>query len=189
MHSSPDDRYLLFTLSDGYTYSEPCTGEDYVRRPFTRIGFDEQVLTFDISSFAFEKTDEDFYKGNYQMMNVRQIDTIVRNLKNIYFNRRDEFVVSLLYRTPCYRSYLQSAETLPDSIKALDIIDYLATSDSIHKKEICSVARNTIQATGNDIKMYSDLLYNDREFINRHYVEWQRKFTLSFACLLFGSRR
>ena len=60
MQSSPDDRYLLFTLSDGYTYSEPCTGEDYVNRPFTRIGFDEQVLTFDISSFAFEKTDEEF---------------------------------------------------------------------------------------------------------------------------------
>lgn len=184
MQSSPDDRYLLFTLSDGYTYSEPCTGEDYVNRPFTRIGFDEQVLTFDISSFAFEKTDEEFYKGNYQMMNVRQIDTIVRNLKNIYHNRCDEFVISLLYRTPCYRTYLQSQNPFFDSVKALDIMEFLTTADSSRREEISSVARNTIQATANDIKMYSDLLYNDREFINRHYVEWQRKYTLSFACLL-----
>ena len=32
--------------------------------------------------------------------------------------------------------------------------------------------------------MFEDLLESDREYINRHYIEWHRKFTLSIACLL-----
>lgn len=184
MHASPDDRYLLFSLYDGYTYSEPSMGEDYVKRPFTRIGFSEQVLTFDISSFAFEKTDEEFYKGNYQMMNVRQIDTTVRHLKGLYDTRSNEFVQSLLYRTPCYRTYFNYQEVIPDTVQMVDVTEYLDTVQPDQREAILTFARNSIQATANDAHMFSDLLYNDREFINRHYVEWQRKFTLSIACLL-----
>ena len=55
MQSTPDDHYLLFTLYDGYNYSEPTDGENELSRPLTSIGFTEQTLTFDISSFAFCK--------------------------------------------------------------------------------------------------------------------------------------
>ena len=35
-----------------------------------------------------------------------------------------------------------------------------------------------------DARMYREVIDSDREYINRHYIEWMRKFTLSFACLL-----
>ena len=32
--------------------------------------------------------------------------------------------------------------------------------------------------------MYNSFIKSDKEYINRHYIEWMRKFTLSVACLL-----
>jgi len=45
-------------------------------------------------------------------------------------------------------------------------------------------ARNIVVSAQQDAKMYGDMITDDHEYINRHYIEWHRKFTLSIACLL-----
>ena len=35
-----------------------------------------------------------------------------------------------------------------------------------------------------DVQMYRQIVSSDKEYINRHYIELMRKFTLSVACLL-----
>jgi lipopolysaccharide export system permease protein len=43
-----------------------------------------------------------------------------------------------------------------------------------------AVARNA----ESDVGMYEQIIRSDSEYINRHYIEWMRKFSLSVACLL-----
>jgi hypothetical protein len=74
MQTSADERYMIFTLYDGCYYSEAMEGNSYLSRPLTRVNFAEEVLTFDISSFAFNKSDDESFQGTYQMMNVSQLD-------------------------------------------------------------------------------------------------------------------
>lgn len=45
-------------------------------------------------------------------------------------------------------------------------------------------AVNTARSASMDAKMQYDLQQSDQEYINRHLIEWQRKYTLSVACLL-----
>ena len=87
MQTTPDDKYLVFTLYDGYSYSEPTEGEDAAKRPLTSIGFDKQILTFDISDFAFKKSDENFFSGHYQMLNVAQLDSSINSLEGRMVHR------------------------------------------------------------------------------------------------------
>ena len=181
MQSTPDDRYLLFTLYDGYTYSEPMDGENDQTRPLTSIGFKEQVMTFDISSFAFDKSDRERFRGDYKMMNVHQLDTSVHMLEKNIGSRYAEFNTTLLGKLRAYRA------TLPDSAGAFVYRDAMRvtadTSAEVRRKiytQAVSVARNA----KSDAEMYDQIISSDKEYINRHYIEWMRKYTLSFACLL-----
>lgn len=181
MQTTPDDRYLVFTLYDGYTYNEPSDGENYATRPLTRIQFDEQILTFDISSFAFNKSDDDFFSGNYQMMNVRQLDTAVRKLTQAMEGRYDEFQMVMLDKM---RAYRQSGTAPAAKGPYLDVAKRIADTASDARMRILQQARTAAENASNDVRMYKSILSNDNEFINRHYIEWMRKYTLSFACLL-----
>lgn len=181
MQTTPDDRYLLFTLYDGYTYSEPMDGENFRTRPLTSIGFKEQVLTFDISSFAFNKSEDERFYGDYKMMNVHQLDTSVTQLEAGLEDRYKEFRTTLVNKMHLYRA------TAPDSVGGGAYKDALRiTNDTfqvVRKKiliQSLAVARNA----ESDVGMYEMIISSDQEYINRHYIEWMRKFTLSVACLL-----
>ena len=90
MQTTLDNRYLLFTLTDGYSYTEPTTGKYRNRRPLTSLRFDRQTIAFDISSFAYNRSGEDLFKGSYQMMNIKQLDAAVLRLDSNLNNRYDE---------------------------------------------------------------------------------------------------
>ena len=181
MQSTPDDRYLLFTLYDGYTYSEPMDGENDQTRPLTSIGFKEQVMTFDISSFAFDKSDEERFRGDYKMMNVHQLDTSVHMLEKNIGSRYAEFNTTLLGKLRAYRA------TPPDSVGAFvyrDAMRITADTTAEVRRKIYTQAISVARNAKSDAEMYDQIISSDREYINRHYIEWMRKYTLSFACLL-----
>lgn len=181
MQTTPDDRYLLFTLYDGYTYSEPMDGENFRTRPLTSIGFKEQVLTFDISSFAFNKTDDDRFRGDYKMMNVSQLDTSVRQLEASREDRYKEFNLVMMNKLRAYRA------TAPDTAKDFvykDVFRITADTAQVVRKKILIQALAVARNAESDVGMYEQIIRSDSEYINRHYIEWMRKFTLSVACLL-----
>ena len=183
MKTSPDDKYLIFVLNDGYTYSESTMGEDAGVAPFTRIAFSQQVLTFDISSFAFDKTDGEFFKGNYQMMNVAQLDSTVRSLDSAQTAQVNEYSVSLGMKMQAYACYRNNRYMVSDDerIPLTCRMDSLTASE---RQRAFDHARNLAVSSSQEVEMYSSSLLSQQEYINRHHIEWQRKYTLSIACLL-----
>lgn len=181
MQSTPDDHYLLFTLYNGYTYSQPTDGENYEKRPLTSIGFDEQVLTFDISSFAFEKSDAQLFSSHYQMLNVTQLDSTVGSLEKDLAARYDEFNHLLVDKMRVLSYYNEHPD---DSSAWLDIRQLLADTTAEFRQKVLSQAHSGAFNALSDIQMYRQMISADKEYLNRHYIELMRKFTLSVACLL-----
>ena len=252
MQTTLDNRYLLFTLTDGYSYSEPISGKNYRRRPLTTVRFDRQTIAFDISSFAYNRSGEDLFKGSYQMMNIAQLDAAVArldsNLDDRFKEYRDgantSFRAWALYcgrpiqKTKTAEIALQpmdetsvaevATQTVRDNVlpfrhrgdnnseptgkevrkevKARPETESVAEVEEV-EEEVVEDAHATLEgllsgldshtrtrvynrarsmaATGvTDARNYSDMTRGDREYINRHKIEKQRKFTLSIACLL-----
>ena len=180
MQASADNRFLRFTLCNGYSYSESSSGDNYLRRPLTSIGFDEQTITFDISSFAFNRSGEDLFKGSYQMMNVVQLDTTVRRLEDKLETRRQE---SLGDVTASFHAWKKCAEA--SSVKAADSTQpFNRASRFDYRRRAYNYAISAATSAAKDARMHYDIQRGDQEYINRHYIEWQRKYTLSVACLL-----
>lgn len=181
MQSTPDDKYLVFTLYKGYTYSELADGEYYESRPLTSIGFDQQELTFDISSFGFSKSDDDFFAGHYQMLNVAQLDSMVHVLQGQLDARAKDQQYMMLDRL---RAYRYSQDHTNDSSEYLDVRKWLTDTTEIARRNVLDQARQIAYNMQSDANMMLNSMQSEREYLNRHYIELMRKFTLSVACLL-----
>ncbi|MGX8713883.1 MAG: LptF/LptG family permease [bacterium] len=175
-------QYLKLTLYDGYTYSELSAGDNFLRRPLTSIGFREQSINFDISSFAFSRAMEESFKGSYQMMNINELDSAILSkedaLKERCLTCREE-MTDPMHAWGQYPTSPTVHASSPCDVRAM--ISEL--SDNERRRAYLN-ARNTALSVSQDAKMYADIIASERERVNRHYIEWHRKFTLSAACLL-----
>ena len=183
MQASPDNMYLKLTLYDGYSYSEISSGENFRRRPLTSIGFHEQSINFDISSFAYNKSVEENFKGSYQMMNITQLDTSIHKLEQSLADREEQCYKSFKAPLHAWEQYLASSPSLHSS-KPADVRRLLSSLGPHERRSAYLHTRNAAVSARQDAEMYADMFESDREYINRHYIEWHRKFTLSVACLL-----
>ena len=183
MQASSDNSFLRFTLYDGYSYSENTSGDNYRRRPFTTVGFREQSINIDISSFAFNRTVEGDFKGSYTMMNIYQLDTATTRLENTFASRCRKYRTELAAPLHAWTRYCDTAAHVAHG-KPVDPQVLLNRLGDTERNRALNHARNMAVNASRDSKMYADTYAGEREYINRHYIEWHRKFTLSVACLL-----
>lgn len=181
MQSTPDDQYLIFTLFNGYTYSELADGEYYESRPLTSIGFDEQEMTFDISSFGFSKSNDDFFTGHYQVLNVSQLRTRVGELEAQLNGRYSDLEALMRSRM---KAYEVANSHVGDSTSFVDVKAWLENNTDFTRQQVIDQARQFTYNLQSDVDICISEISSEKEFINRHYIELMRKFTLSVACLL-----
>ena len=176
MQTTPDERYLLFTLFDGCSYSE-TGGNGEQDEPFTRILFVKDEMTFDMGQFAFDKTSENVFQGGYQMMNTSQLDSNIVRLKA---KQEDDRVQNVNSLRPNHLPH----ELLPSNAARLSFDDLYASLDDGMKHRLLNDAVARAERRMNDCKIQQQIYTSQMEYINRHYIEWNRKFTLSIACLV-----
>ena len=188
MIAAPDKQSLIFKLKDGWRYEEGYNRglNDFTQ---TRMHFAKWDKVFDLSSFKFTRTNEDMFKNAYQMMNVaqlsEQLDSIKRGRKKsvtsvnnylapyiTYSNKTkesDQVVAGIKNNTHSPHAYDSSfLERIPDSLRSA-----------------------TLQTAVNNVRNFKSLMdvsslnkkLDDDNYI-KLAIEWHRKFSLSFACIL-----
>lgn len=175
MQTTPDERYLLFTLFDGCSYSE-TGGNGEQDEPFTRILFAKDEMTFDMGQFAFDKTSENVFQGGYQMMNTSQLDSNIIRLEQ---KRNDD----IAKRANLFRLRDSLPQALSSSLPA-DINSLLPSLDKLTRSRAIGAAAARVERLYNEAKVDTQADTSQGEYIRRHYIEWHRKYTLSVACIV-----
>jgi lipopolysaccharide export system permease protein len=178
MVMSADEKYLIFTLFNGSSYEEQREGRPNERltNPLLRSKFDSYQIRFDLSTFKLNRTNEDLFKDNYQMLNLKQLESALDSFSVQIANRKAEMkkTVSTYYMT--YRdSLLKPVNGSSLSITALDQM----TGDPVYESAL-GQARNVkayLSSTADEIDAREKL-------IARFAIEWHRKYTLSIACFI-----
>lgn len=187
MQMSDDERYLIVTLFNGSSYEETrkTTGRNDTR-PMTRTEFTEEKIRFDLGQFKMSRTNEDIYKDNFQMLSIRQlgiaIDSLesrINELGSSKYNSINSFI-----GIPKKSFRPQINDSIHYATLNLKKQNYILNFDKDHRINIISSAlasaRNARQMLENnslDIEGRKKILY-------RHEIEFNRKFTLSIACLI-----
>ncbi|MEO5592237.1 MAG: LptF/LptG family permease [Chitinophagaceae bacterium] len=181
MKVSADKHYLEFYLSSGWRYSEK--GERITTNTeFTRMGFKDYKKIFDLSSFKIQKTEDSVFKDNWRMLSVRQLDKAIDSLEK---NKR------ATVKTVAAEAglYLAFGRNLDSNWKA-------APKTAGHITSFSQIVPDSMRSSIVDIAMgqagsvKSVMERQAAEYAVRkmnlrlHLIEWHRKFSLSFACLV-----
>jgi lipopolysaccharide export system permease protein len=221
---SEDERFMTLTLIDGVNYTEKIESKEYSQsRPLQRTSFVKQQRTIDLSAFAFNKTNEEFFKDDFRMLSIRQLDYTIDSMYTDYYRESDNYTqelfrvfrnlyadtlppnpVALAQRGPLPersgRQKFRFTDGLPmdlveqeDSVAAA--MAYRPLSDTLKPSFLANYQveeRNNIVTTALQLARSSkegmanrfNILTTRVRLIRKYEIEWHRKFTLSFACLI-----
>lgn len=190
MAMTQDKRYLVLTLFNGTNYQEDGgLGPLDPNRPFQRTHFKKQVRKFDLSMFDLNRTDEDLFRGNFRMLNISQLIHFEDSLSRQLDRRKESFVRT--YKRRFHHLMRLEAEDFvanneQDSLKHhfhYTDNDYLAKSNT-DVKLVFSNAIDMVRTNRSQTNMSHDDFRQRKRTLARYQIEFHRKFTLSFACVV-----
>ncbi len=173
---------LEFDLKNGWRYSEK--GQRFTTNTeFIRLGFKEYKKILDLSSFQMNKTSDSAFRDNYKMLSVRQLGKTIDSLKNSEkrFEKRSQGEISVYFP---FSKYADTGlinidpKTLP-AVKSMDQIIPDSAKTAVKDKAMIQVS--SLKPNLESIAADYD---NKQKEIIYHQIEWHRKFTLSFACIV-----
>ena len=189
---SYDKQFLIIRLFDGIRYDENLAIGN-VHQPQKRDAltfhtdyFKEQTAVVQLQGYDFTKTDESLFRSSDRMKNLNQLvhdlDSIT-NEKNIYVKGLEERSTNFVFSK--IRFDERNNYEIIDSAQIINGDSIFASLSTSQKKTVMEYALR--QARDNKQTIDDQIRYISREEtkMRRHGMEIHRKFTLSFACMIF----
>ncbi len=184
MAFAPDKRYLLLSLYNGVNYQEDGSlGPIDPSRPFQRTYFEKQLLKFDLSVFDLRRTDEDLFRGNFRMLDLGQLIHFEDSL-SMQLNRRKESFLNT-YKRRFSNFPREAMQHSPDTLHGFRIneVGFLVESN-VNEALVISNAMDMIRTNRSHANMSHEDFRQRQRTLARYQIEFHRKFTLSFACVV-----
>ena len=187
MSLSPNQRTIIFTLYNGHNYTEDNSNKETFKynRPFERMSFREEQIKFSLESFDLTRSNEDMYKSYQAMMNTHQLSMALDSLEKRYDSKQQAFCQGFKQRLSNYESLKRRDRSQRSTLNAQLSWPLLENLDSDTRSAVLEIAASTARNARESVA------FNRQDFkaqdlnIKKHRKEWHKKFTLSFACLIF----
>ena len=195
---TPSQREMIFTLYDGYNYSEMIDDKDYrTRRPFQKMLFKRQMVIFDMSQFDMTHMNEDAFKKHQTMLNIKQLNVAIDSLNVAYDEKVDRNNEALINRFQYLNLNKENFARADSKLKkkqgnamvndSIEVFNWPLLSNLPEKEQqpVLSMAITNTSNMKENISININNMKRDRINIKKHEQVLNQKFTLSVACLLF----
>jgi lipopolysaccharide export system permease protein len=185
MKMSADENFLLITLKNGHSYEEVVSQNNNGFKPLTRTSFKEETIVMDMRDFKMIRTDESLFKDNYQMMNITQLTNEIDTLRKENIERNASILIQVCKNFNLFSDSLNNKQ-IPDSLTQamLNLKNWMEVYTEDEKKRIFENALNLARTNQSYIGINTMSVKNAIETESRYKIEWHKKFTLSFACIV-----
>lgn len=179
---NPENKSKLeLELTDGYMVeewnSESIKGS---KVPFTKYNFKKTVISFKLNAFEFERTSEKTYKRDEYLLSLGQIYDLndsIKKQKNYQYTKIQNLIIKEI------PFLLDSSEdTKYPKENYLHLINRKQNKSGIKKDY--QVAVKKLDQLLNNLKIAKIKDKNSNNFITNLKIEWNRKFTLSYAVFM-----
>lgn len=185
MELSRDKRFLIFRLFDGTNYEERTDMQHSERtRPFQRTRFTEQFQTFDLSALQLTRTDENLFKKNYEMQNMRQLRKSIDSLRRDFTKEKTNYSVTMTRKYPFYTDLAADAEVTPAKPPPPFRKSVLLNFNPKERPTILANAQRAATSVKESIGFNTLVLQNKEKVLHKHEIVMQKKITFSIACFL-----
>ena len=180
MRVSANKKFLEFIMYNGWRYQERGM-RNTPNTEFTGLYFKEYKKVFDLKSFQMNKSSDFIYDP--KMLTVNQLNHAIDSLqhKDSFYLKRASVEIGPTMRFLLYKdssAAFLSQKKVPHLNRFKDLI---SDSLAIGIRESASYQFSSIIP---NLKLLSDIAMEDKTSAAFHAIEWHRKFSLSFACIV-----
>ena len=198
LYVTKDEKFLVIELYHGHTYMdlESQGSGKPSHNAMQRNTFKYQRMISALNDGGFNRTNESLFKQNYQMKNLKELQHSIDSLTTDFTlqaeNLKNNIVVNNIFRNQQRQANtdIMNAKKAPakpsgtDSVM-IDIDKKIAEMKADEKMQLLQSALSYANSSTMYIKSAEEDLSARKHWINRHVIEWHRKFTLSIACIIF----
>jgi lipopolysaccharide export system permease protein len=184
MSKTPNNDTLLLKLKDGVRYQETPGKNSFLnpRQELYRMRFKQTDVTFDFSSFKMNRTDENSFKSNNAMLNLKGLvhkrDSLTKELDSI--DRYAKNSIGSYYKQNSYTKGYTKIK-IPEKVIKGSILN------AIPKDKRLDAARNAADVAAAVQQSVSVRVTEHEDKVRgliKVKIEYQRKFTLAASCVL-----
>ena len=192
MRSTKDETGLIMTLYNGHAYTElEEKNVSQASRKFpSRIDeFKEQTIVIPLTGFDLQRSEDGLFKSSAAMLNISQLTFTIDSLNKKYTQKRNtEFndfrnLKLFAVRNPEFDS-VQKAVLVPEK-KEFDTKSLFDSLRVLEKKTVLTKAIETLKEGNSILIEKNESQKYEIRAIKKYEVEWNKKLTMSFACLVF----
>lgn len=187
---SADKKYLMLKLYDGETFENlksQAGAQNSTNIPYRRESFKTKNILIDFDS-DFNRFDESILQDQHVSKNISQLESSIDSTSKVVDRLKMEQSTEMtgrryFGREAAWNRSLEIGENI-------QIENYNADSLFLKlDKPSMEMAMVTTMQKANEIKGQIEFnklnLGETAMYVTKHEIEWHRKFTLSFACLIF----
>ncbi|MDR1679271.1 MAG: LptF/LptG family permease [Prevotellaceae bacterium] len=190
LQMSPDKMFLMLSLYNGESFENlKNAGTDDVTRniPYRRESFDLRRLVIDFNANLAE-IDADAMRNDYISKDLNRlqhsIDSLSHRVDSIKMQYANSYPQNHFFdRNNFVKHSLKFLSV--EEIKKANKLPLFTTLSKAEKIQALINARNKAQYAQSELESNLQYQQAERKLSIRHSIEWHRKFTLSFACLIF----
>ena len=181
--TTADTSELVLILRDGNRYEEIRKVGSPLQNPgeLSQLSYKQLQVNIPLEDFKLKRTNEELFKGNGELLNVWQLDSVIDSTQRI-INRR----VNQLYDQAAHNFYTRTSiriqndsnltcRSLPAFLDSLTNDQFLQTVDN---------ALNVSRSAVGNIDNFDVGFQNDLHQVVNMLIEWHKKIVVSFACII-----
>ena len=176
---------LIFKNGESFENLEKDEGFNFQNVPYRRESFKtkEMLVNFDAN---FNELDASYLDNQHVSKDIVRLTHDIDSINVV----RDSLKTSLSVQMREDKLFAKAFESV-DTVNVLkenkvyELDSLFAKSTYRQAKNIMSNAVSRIGTVANDVQYSSTVISDSDWYFTKHSLEWHRKFTLSFACLIF----
>lgn len=204
LKTSADKLFLILSLYNGESFenlkSQEKTSQTTKAVPYRRESFSTKDILIEFDA-NFNRTDESFMQNQYLGKNLKdlqlsidsmncKLDSIrIINADNLYDGSYLKSFKAPAKENPDQKDSLLRAEVTPlfetESSPDTDFESIYQSLTPSGKASVLNRTKSAIENIRTDYYFRASTVGTEAAKIRRHMTEWHKKFTLSFACLVF----
>jgi lipopolysaccharide export system permease protein len=177
MFTIMEESYLVMELFNGKSYSEMVGDANSSFKQYVRNDFTKSKFVFSLESFSMQRTQEGLFASNKIMRNMSELDKDVDSLK-----AQTDSLVKLTFNSikPFYSYSFRNDTIKPKKIN--NKADF--NKDSVLRINTIRYATNSARNVKSYLVSQKERIENSKRETNSFKIEFHKKITLSFACLV-----
>lgn len=171
-----DEKILELTLFDGHSYLEVIDRDrnNNNKNEFRSTSFKKNVVRINLETLNTSINADELYKGHYAMLNNSQLSNTIDSLQELNLNKTQTLKNRIINEYFIENDTIHNIKIKEKKISNINLI-----------KQKYNIAINKVRSLKSITRANKNNINYKKLIIARHQIEWHRKISLAFACIIF----